>query len=186
MNIIERLLEAWVQENVRHLRYLPRIMGFVPLFVGLAKINHGDEHSFDDMRIEDGELIWSWVFDESPAPAFENSILHCAEGLYLTLMLNEYELTELAEKWAPRCKDGTPFVQSELDELDKLFGCVPPPDVIVDTTIRAIGDMRFVWRSGEKPSLRAYVTLCKLAQDDSRELHNPVFVQFVGDKVEVC
>lgn len=184
MNIIERL-KAWVQENIRHLRYMPRIMNFVPLFIRLADINHGDKYNFDDLRIEDGELVWSWVFGESPAPTLDDNILHCAEGLYLTLILNEDELSYFAEKWAPRCKDGTPFTQSELDELNKLFGCVPPPNVIADTTIRAIGGKRFVWRSDEDLSPRAYVTMCKLAKDDSGELHNPVFVRCVGDQIEV-
>lgn len=185
MDVIKKL-DGWVQENVRHLRYLPRIMGFVPLFIGLAEINHGNDYNFDDMRIEDGELVWEWVFNDDRAPAIQSDIFRIAEGLYLALILNEAELTAIADRWAPRCKDNTPFTQSELDELDSLFNCVPQPDIIAGSTVRAIGDKRFVWRSGENPSPRAYVTMCKLAQDDSGELYNPVFVEFVGDKIEVC
>lgn len=183
---ITKKLNAWVSENIRHLRYLPRVMQFVPLFIRLAGISHGDGYNFDDMRIEDGELIWGWVFNEDPTPALGHSILHCAEGLYLTLALNENELTALAEQWAPRCKDNTPFTQSELDKLDKLFACVPPPNDIANSMIRAIGDKRFVWSSDENPSPRAYVTLCKLAKDDNGELCNPVWVRFVEDMVVIC
>ena len=182
---LERAI-SWMDENSRHIRFHPRIMGFLMFFVRLIDISEGKSYSFDDMRIIDGELVWEWVFDDDKEPVYHSDMTSIVKGLFFTLCLNENELSEICDTWKYKCKNKNwIFSKSEREELNSLFAFIPPIDEIICLNIRAIGDKRFVWHSDTKPSARNTVTLYELSKRNDEELHNPIFVNFVNGIVEV-
>ena len=183
VELAERI-RAWLNENIRYISFHPRIRGFFYFFMRLLDISEDRWYTFDDIRIEDGELVCEWMFDYNRKPAHRSQMITVVKGLFFTLCLNENELSEICDMWKYKCKTGI-FSESEKEELRKLFSFIPSINEILDLKIRAIGDKRFVWHSDTKPSARNTITLYELSRRNDEELHNPVFVKFVGDIVEV-